>query len=166
MSYNDTIYIQSADETPEIAKNFCQQVFDNYETKVRDTHSQKRTTVYKDHFSIGIFPFNPPDSMKRTARDDYGFVPNRNMPIFYSKSKAVWVKNNGNWDLPLLRDVILKGVIGLIKTTNYSIALAFDNPRRDVLIYHAGELTLLEDPCWTEERLLLFKDIPYTFRNE
>lgn len=97
--------------------------------------------------------------------EEYGFVPNLLMPIFYSRSEAVWVMNNGEWDLPPLRDVILQGVIGLISTTDDSIALFLDNPERDVLIRHAGELTLLEDPFWTEERLLLFEDIPYKFKS-
>lgn len=96
--------------------------------------------------------------------DKYGFVPNLCMPIFYSKSEEIWVKNNGVWDLPPLRDVILQGVIGLLTTSKDSIALFLDNPERDVLIRHAGELSLLEDPFWTEDRLLLFKDIPYTMR--
>ncbi len=92
--------------------------------------------------------------------DRFGFVPNLLMPIFYGSSEAVWIKNNGQWDIPPLRDVILKGVIGFLKTTDDSIALFLDNPERDVLIRHGGELKLLEDPFWTEDRLLLFKDIP------
>ncbi|MCY3780621.1 MAG: hypothetical protein OXG78_09960 [Chloroflexi bacterium] len=97
--------------------------------------------------------------------EQYGFIPNLLMPIFYSRSEAIWIKNNGEWDIPPLRDVILKGVVGLIATSDDSIALFLDNPERDVLIRHDGELTLLEDPFWTEDRLLLFEEIPYKFRS-
>ena len=94
--------------------------------------------------------------------DEYGFVPNLLIPVFYSRSEAVWIKVNGEWDIPPLRDVILQGVIGLITTSDDSIVLFLDNPEREVLIRHAGELSLLEDPFWTEDRLLLFENIPYT----
>ena len=97
--------------------------------------------------------------------ENYGFVPNLLMTIFYSRSEAVWIKNNGEWDIPPLRDVILNGVVGLITTTDDSIALFLDNPERDVLIRHNGELSPLMDPFWTEERLLLFEDTPYTLKN-
>ncbi len=103
--------------------------------------------------------------MKRMRMDDYGFVPNLLIPIFYSKSETVWIKVNGEWDIPPLRDVILKGVVGFLKTTDDSIALFLDNPERDILIRQAGELLLLEDPFWTEDRLLVFGDIPYKFKS-
>ncbi|MCY4537966.1 MAG: hypothetical protein OXE52_07015 [Chloroflexi bacterium] len=166
MSYNDTIYIKSSHESPEIAEAFCQQIFDDYEISVIETFNQKRTSVYAYPFSIDTFPYNPPEFMKQMAKEDYGFVPNFNVPIFYSKSEEIWIKNNGEWDLPPLRDVILKGVIGLLKRTDYSLVLKLDNSTRHVLFRHADQLTLLEDPFWTEERLRLFKDIPYTFKRE
>ena len=97
--------------------------------------------------------------------DRFGFVPNLLMSIYYSRSEAVWIKNNGEWDIPPLRNVILKGVVGFLKTTDDSIVLKFDNPERDVLIRHNGELSLLIDPFWTEERLLLFADTPFTLKN-
>ena len=165
MSYNDTIYIKSSHESSEIAENFCQQIFDDYEIKVRETFNQKQSTVYAYPFSIDTLPYNPPEFMKQMANEDYGFVPNFNVPIFYSKSEEFWVKNNGEWDLPALRNVIFKAVIGLIKTTEYSMVLKLDNPTRNVLIYHADQLALLEDPFWTEDRLLLFEDIPYKFKS-
>ena len=98
--------------------------------------------------------------------DKYGFVPNFLMPVFYSRSEANWVKNNGEWDIPPLRDVILTGVVGLVKTTDDSIALFLDNPERDVLIRHDGELSLLQDPFWTENRLPLLRGVPYRFKSQ
>ena len=52
-------------------------------------------------------------------------------------------------------------VLGLIKSTNYSLILELDVSEREVLIRHDGKLTLLDDFFWTEERLRLFADIPY-----
>lgn len=163
MSYNDSIRIKSTREAPEIMANFCQHIFDEFVINVGGAIGNRRTTVDKRPFSIDAKPSNPPGFIKRMVMDDYGFVPNLLMPIFYSKSEAVWIKNNGEWDIPPLRDVILKGVIGLITTTDDSIALFLDNPERDVLIRHDGELSLLKDPFWTEDRLLLFEGIPYRF---
>jgi len=156
MSYNDGILIQSTHEAPEITENFCRQIFDDYEIKIMERLGEKKTTVYKNHISIDTFLYNPPDFMKQIARDDYGFVPNFMMSIFYSKVIR---------DIQPLQDVILKGVVGLIKTTDYSIVLEFEDPTGEMLIYHASELTLLNDSRWTEERLLLFKDLPYQFKN-
>ena len=165
MSYNDAIYLKTSQESPEIAENFCQQVFDDYEITVSETFNQKRTSVYAYPFSFDTFPYNPPEFMKQLAEERYGFVPNYLMPIFYSKNEQYWVKNNGEWDLPQLRNVILKAVVGLIKSSDYSLVLKLDNSDRHVLIRHAGELTLLEDPFWAEDRLLLFGDIPYKFKS-
>ena len=95
------------------------------------------------------------------SMDNFGFVPHLLMPIFYGKREAIWVKVNGGSNFPPLRGDILQGVIDLITTTDDSLALFLDNPERDVLIRHAGELTLLEDPFWTEDRQLQFKDMPY-----
>ena len=161
MSYNDSIRIKSTREAPEIAVNFCQHIFDDFVIKVGGAIGGRQALVDKGSFSSSVKRSNLPDHVKRMEMDDYGFTPNIRMPIFYSKSAAVWVKNNGEWDIPPLRDVILKGVVGLINTTDYSIVLNLDNPERDVLIRHAGELTLLKDPFWTKDRLLLFAGIPY-----
>ena len=165
MSFNDAIYIKATREGPEIMANFCHHAFDDFVLQVVGTIDYRRTTVNKSPFSIDAIPSNPPGFMKRIRMDDYGFVPNLLMPIFYSRSEAVWIKNNGEWDIPPLRDVILRGVVGLITTTDDSLALFLDNPERDVLIRHAGEPTLLEDPFWTEDRLLLFGGIPYKFKS-
>ena len=145
MSYNDAIYLKSSHESPEIAEAFCQQIFDDYEITVSETFNQKRTTVHVHPFSIDTFPYNPPEFMKQLAKERYGFVPNYLMPIFYSKSEEFWVRNNGEWDLPSLRNVILEAVVELIKSSDYSLVLELDNPDRHVLIYHAGEFTLLRD---------------------
>ena len=166
MSFNDAIYIKSTREGPEIMANFCQHIFDEFVIKVGGAIGNRRTTVDKFPFSIDAVPSMVTEFMKRMRMDNYGFVPNLLMTIFYSKSEAVWTKVNGEWDIPPLRDVILKGVIGLITTTDDSIALFLDNPERDVLIRHNGELSLLMDPFWTEERRLLFEDTPYTLKNQ
>ncbi len=165
MSYNDAIYLKSSQESPKIAENFCQQIFDDYEISVSETFNQKRTRVDAYPYSIDVFPYNPPEFMKQLAKEHYGFVPNNLMPVFYSKKEQFWVKNNGEWDLPALRNVILEAVVRLIKSRDYSLVLELDNSERHVLIYHDGELTLLEDPFWTEDRLLLFEDIPYKFKS-
>ena len=164
MSYNDAIYVKSTRAGPEIMASFCHNAFDDFVLNVVGTIDNRRTTVNRSPFSIDAFPIGALEVLRRWRLDKYGFVPNLLMPIFYSKSEEIWVKNNGEWDLPPLRDVILKGVVGLIATSEDSIALFLDNPERDVLIRHDGELTLLQDPFWTKDRLLLFKDIPYTVR--
>ena len=161
MSYNDTIRLKSTREVPEIAASFCQHIFDDFVIEVGGDVGNRRATVDKGPFSIITKRSNLPEHIKQMEMDDYGFIPNIRMPIFYSKSDAIWVENNGEWDIPPLRDAILKGVVGLIKKTDDSMVFRLDNPEREVLIRHAGELTLLEDPFWTEDRLLLFEDIPY-----
>ena len=165
MSYNDSIRIKSTREAPEIAVSFCQHIFDDFAIKVGGAIGDRQALVDKGPFSINANRSNLPDHIKRMEMDDYGFIPNIRMPIFYSKSEAVWIKDNGGWDIPPLRDVILKGVVGLISTTEDSIVLFLANPERDVLIRHAAQLALLEDPFWTEDRLLLFEDIPYKFKS-
>ena len=146
MSFNDAIRIKSTREAPEMMANVCQHIFDEFVIQVGGVNGNRRTTVDKYPFSIDAKPSNASEFMKRMRMDDYGFVPNLLMPIFYSRSEAVWIKNNGEWDIPLLRDVILKGVVGFLKTTDDSIVLFLDNPERDVLIRHDGELSLLKDP--------------------
>lgn len=165
MSSNDAIAFQSAHEAPEIAENFCQHVFGDYEIKITKTLGHKRATVDNGPFSIDIYYDNPPEFIKQIEKAEYGFVSNYRMPIFYDKSEAIWVKSSGGWDIPRLRDVILEGVVGLIKSTYYSMALELCEPTRNVLIRHDGELTLLQDPFWTEDRLLLFEDIPYKLKS-
>jgi len=161
VSFNDAIYIRSTRGGPEIMANFCHHAFDEFVIKVGD----RRTTVDKYPFSIDAIPSRLSGFMQRMSMDNYGFVPNLLMPVFYSKCEEVWIKHNGGWDIPPLRGVILNGVVGLITTTDDSIALFLDNPERDVLIRHDGELSLLKDPFWTENRLLLFEDIPYTLKS-
>ena len=165
MSLNDAVYIKSTRVGPEIMANFCHHAFDDFVLMVVGTIGNRRTTVNKSPFSIDAFPVGASERMRRMRMANYGFVPNLLMPIFYSRSEAVWIKHNGEWDIPPLRDVILNGVVGLITTTDDSIALFLDNPERDVLIRHDGELTLLEDPFWTEDRLRLFEDFPYKFKS-
>ena len=165
MSFSDAIYIKSTREGPEIMANFCQHIFDEFVIKVGGVIGNRRTTVDKYPFSIDAKPSMATEFMKRMRMDNYGFVPNLLLPIFYSKSEEIWIKVNGESDIPPLRDVILKGVIGLITTSDDSIALFLDNPERDVLIRHDGELSLLKDPFWTEDRLLLFEGIPYKFKS-
>ena len=156
MSITDGIYIKSTHEVQEVAENFCQHIFEAYQVKITETLGQKRATVSNDSFSIDTYPFRASDFLIQATLDDYGFAPDSEVSIFYS---------NAIRDIELLREIILKGVIGLIKTTHYSVALEFEYPARDMLIYHAGELTLLEDPFWTEDRLLLFEGIPYKFKS-
>ncbi len=166
MSFCDAIYIKSADQAPIITAQFCQHTFDDYIFKVTGDSWYQVSTVDQGPFSIDTKTYKPVEFMKQRARENYGFVPNFLMTIFYSKSEAKWVKHNGEWDIPPLRNVILKGLLGLIKATDYSIVFFLDNPERDVLIRDAGELRLLEDPFWTEERLLLFADISYKLSNK
>ena len=130
--------------------------FDGYEIKITETLGQKIATVNTATFSIDVFPYKASDFLMQATQDEYGFVPDSEVAIFYSKSIP---------DIELLREGILNGVVGLIKSTDYSVVLEFEYPARDMLIYHAGELTLLEDPFWTEDRLLLFEDIPYKFKS-
>ena len=83
------------------------------------------------------------------------------MYVLYKRK--FWAKD-GERDTPL-RDIVLRGAIGLMRTTDYSLVLKLHSPSRHVLVYHDSELTLLEDPFWTEDRLLLFEDIPYKFKS-
>ena len=166
MSYNDAIYLKSSHESPKIAEDFCQHIFDDYEISVSETFNQKRTRVDAYPYSIDAFPYNPPEFMTQLAKESYGFVPNYLMPVFYSKREQFWIRHNSEWDLPPLRNVILEAVVGLIKSSDYSLVLELDNPDRHVLVFHDGNLTLLEDPFWTEDRLLLFEGLPYMLKDQ
>lgn len=156
MSITDGIYIKSTNEAQKVAEDFCQHIFDDYQVKITETLGQKRATVSKGSFSIDTYPFRASDFLMQATMKDYGFAPDSEIAIFYGRAIR---------DIELLREIILKGVIGLIKTTDYSVALEFEYPARDMLIYHADELTLLGDPFWTEDRLVLFEDIPYKFKS-
>ena len=165
MSSNDAIAFQSTHEASEIAESFCRYAFGDYDIKITETLGRSRATVYSGSFSIDVYHDDPPDFIKQIEQAEYGFVSNYRMPIFYDKSVTVWVNSSGGWDIPRLRNVILMGVAGLIKSTNYSMALELCEPTRNVLIRHAGELTLMDDEFWTEDRLLVFADIPYTLKS-
>ena len=55
MSYNDTIYIKSSHESSEIAENFCQQIFDDYEIEVREGISMTSTSPMDGNVSYFRF---------------------------------------------------------------------------------------------------------------
>ena len=161
--WEDYLYIRSTDGTPQVAASFCQHLNDSYEIEITEASGKTYAAVEMDALSIEITPkkFDPHLSQRYQPWMDnrFGFVPNLSMYVLHKK--IFWAKD-GERDTPL-RDIVLQGAIGLIRATGYSLALKLDSPSRNVMVYHAGELTLLEDPFWTEDRLLLFDDIPYRF---
>ncbi len=162
MSVNDAIRIETSDDAPKIASNFCRHIFDEYEIKTQEYDGRSQCLVEVYPFSIDFKPSYPAIvTWAEHYIDGFGFIPNYTMPIFYSRSAQNWIQINGGYDIPPLRNVVLKGVLGLIKATDYNLILKLDEPEREVLIRHDGKLTLLDDTFWTEERLRQFADIPY-----
>ena len=160
MSIEDSIFIMSSHNTREISASYCQHLFEDYEIEeIEGVVGQERVTVVKQRMSIDTFRYLPPEMIKQIMHDTVGFDPNIMIAIYYSRPAL---------DVEALRNDVLKGVVGLIKTVNCSLSVNFEDPSRYVLNYHAGVLTLLEDPywkCWTEDRLHLFEDIPYKFKS-
>lgn len=162
MSVTDAIRIRTADDVSTIAANFCKPIFKDYEIKTWLLYDQLRYSVDKYPFSIDVMPSRPAIvSWAEHYIDDFGFIQNFSMPIFYSRKAQDWIQVNGGWDMPVLRNVVLQAVLEMIKSTDYSLVLELDEPEREVLIRHDGKLTLLDDHFWTEERLRSFADIPY-----
>ncbi len=164
MSFCDAINLRTVLEAPEALAIVCQHTFRDFDTQAAEVISNRYTTVNMYPYSIDANYVNPPDFIGRIRMADFGFIPNLAIPIFYSKAEQVWVNHNGQRDIPQLRDVILRGVVGTLKAIEDSLVLRLDNPERHVLIRHAGKLTLIEDRFWTEDRLRLFQDIPYEFK--
>ncbi|MCY3780847.1 MAG: hypothetical protein OXG78_11105 [Chloroflexi bacterium] len=157
----DDILIESVHDAPEIMASFSQVLFDDHDTEihVRMTgYDEICATIERYAFQIGTFRYHP--SRLSGGDDKYPFLPNYHIDMFYTKGRGIPLKTHGAYDVSI-RDDTLRAVAGLIKTTDYSLVLEFSDPKRDVLMYHAGELTLYEDSCWTEERLRLFDGIPY-----
>ncbi len=162
MSVTDAIRIKTANDAPTIASNFCRQIFDDYEIKTQVRYGEINCLVEVHPFSIDFKPYRPARvAWAEYDIDNFGFVPNFQIVIFYSRSAQNWIQNNGGYDIPPLRNPVLKAVLGLIKSTDYSLILRLDEREREVLIRHDGKLTLLDDPFWTEDRLRSFADIPY-----
>lgn len=159
MSIEDSIFVMSAHNTREVTASYCQHLFDDFEIEeVEVVVGQERVSVVKQQMSIDTFRYFPPELIKQIMHDKVGFDPNIMIAIYYRKPTPC---------IEALRNDVLRGVAGLIKTTNYSVSVNFEDPSRYVLNYHGGALTLVEDPhwkCWTEERLRLFADIPYKFK--
>ncbi len=168
MSFCDAIDLLTERHAPEALAIVCQHTFRDFDTQAAEVISNRDTTVNMYPYSIDAKHFNHPDFVpdfvRRISMADFGFIPNLTIPIFYSKAEQVWVNHNGQRDIPQLRDVILRGVVGTLKAIEDSLVLRLDNPERHVLIRHAGKLTLMEDRFWTEDRLRLFQDIPYEFK--
>lgn len=162
MSVTDAIRIRTTDDAPKIASNFCQQIFGEYEIKTREYNGRIKCLVDVYPFSIDFKPYFPAIvTWAEHYTDIFGFIPNFDIPIFYRRSAQNWIQINGGFDIPPLGNVILKAVLGLLKSTDYSLILELDEPEREALIRHEGKLTLLDDFFWTQERLRSFADIPY-----
>lgn len=160
MSIADGIFLMSTHNTREIAARFCQPLFDDHTIEEVETFGQERVSVVKKHMSIDTLRYSPPEMIKQIKRDIVGFDPNIMISVYYRKPVL---------DIEALRDDVLTGVVGLIKTTTCSVSVNFEDPSRYVLNYHAGILILMEDPhwkCWTKERLRLFADIPYKLKGQ
>ena len=102
------------------------------------------------------FVIGHPNRSSRDSAIFLGFDPNIMIAIDY---------HNPSPDIEELRNEVLRGVAGLIKTLNCSLALTYQDPY--VLKYHADTLMLMENPhlkYWTEARLRSFADIPYKFK--
>ena len=167
----DCVDIKSLHDAPQITAKFCRHIFDNFDVKIGDVSGKKYGGVERGILEIDTFASDPlqylsfqPKYQSKWTRHGYKypFLPNYSMSIHYRRGRGIPLKRNGAYNVPA-RDVTLKGVAGLIKTTDYSFVVEFSDPTRDVLIYHDGELTLFQDSCWTEERLRLFDGIPYKF---
>ncbi|MYD09852.1 MAG: hypothetical protein F4X02_07380 [Chloroflexi bacterium] len=156
MSIEDSIFVMSAHNTREVTASYCQHLFDDFEIEeVEVVVGQERVSVVKPLMSIDTFRYFPPELIKQIMHDKVGFDPNIMIAIYYRKPTPC---------IEALRNDVLRGVAGLIKTINCSLAVSFTDMY--VLSYHDGELMIMENPhfkFWTEERLRLFADIPYKF---
>lgn len=168
----DEVGLLTIQDVPQLAATFCRHIFDKCEVKIYEAAGE--TSVSFENDSIKIFAmrkdpienslnYEPKYQWRFTRnRHKYPFLPNCSLTVNYRMGRGLPLKRNGAYFVPA-RNMTLKGVAGLINTTDCSLVLAFSDPKRDVLMYHAGELTLFEDSCWTEERLALFESIPYKF---
>ena len=163
--WEDYLYLRATHDAPQVAASFCQHIYEDYEIEISEASSGTSANVEMDGLSINVAPweFDPqlPLRYQGGVDDRYGFLPNTSMYVLYKKK--FWRKD-GERDTPL-RDVILHGTMGLIRRMDYSLVLKLDSPSRIVLAYHDSELSLFEDIFWSDDRLLLFKDIPYRFKN-
>ena len=159
MSISDHIFVLSTHSPREIAASYCQLLYDDYEIKeAGGLVYQERVTVERQRISIDAFRYYSPELIKQIKLDTLGFDPNLMISIFY---------HNPSLEIVELRNEVLRGAAGLIKTINCSLAVSFEDMY--VLNYHEGVLMLMENPhfkYWTEERLRLFADIPYKFKSK
>ena len=157
MSISDYIYALSTHSPREIAASYCQLLYDNYEIdEAGGLVYQERVTVERQRISIDAFRYYSPEPIKQIKLDTLGFDPNLMIAIIY---------HNPSLEIEELRNEVLRGAAGLIKTINCSLAVSFADMY--VLSYHEGELMIIQNPhfkYWTEERLRLFADIPYKFK--
>ena len=152
----DQFYVDSVHEVPHILARFCRHIFDDQETKIvtgltSEERPQIRACAERDGFEIRAIRYDPFRWSEKWKRDGatYPFLPNCNVDLHYTKGRGILRKKNTEYIIPA-RDMTLKGVAGLIKRTDCSLVLEFGDPKRDVLMYHAGELTLFEDTCWSQ----------------
>ena len=167
----DRVGILSSHNAGQVAARFCRNAMDDYDSEEEEWSDNDYVRINTESFTTDTFTFDPTEyhseppkyQTKWTKRGDkYPFMPNYSLSVHYRKGRGIPVKKNGAYFVPA-RDMTLKGVVGLLRTTDYSLVLEFSHPKRDVLMVHAGELTLYEDSCWTEDRLRLFEGIPYKF---
>ncbi|MYD09500.1 MAG: hypothetical protein F4X02_05575 [Chloroflexi bacterium] len=165
----DDIFVESPHDTLQIMEIYCQCLFADSETEIVEgltavAPKEIRAIVERDAFRIATFRYHPFEwSLKWKRGDDrYPFLANYYIDVFYTKGRGIPLMTHGAYDVSI-RDDTLRAVAGLIRTTDYNLLVEFSDPKRDVLMYHSGELTLYEDSCWTEDRLRLFEGIPYTF---
>ena len=158
MSIEDSIIALSTHSPREIIASYCQHLYDDFEIEeAGGLVYQERVTVERQLMSIDAYRYYSPEPIKQIQRDIIGFDPNLMIAIFY---------HNPSLEIEELRNEVLRGAAGLIETINCSLAVSFQDT--DVLNYHADTLMLLENPrlkYWTEDRLLLFGDIPYKFKS-
>ena len=159
MSIEDSIFVKSSCNTREIAASYCQHLFCDFEIeKVEGVVGQERVTVEKEKMSIDTFRYYSPEPIKQIKRDKIGYDPNIVIAIYYVKPLL---------EIEELRNEVLRGAAGLIKTIYCSLAVSFQDTY--VLNYHDGILILEEYPhfkCWSQERLRLFADIPYKLKGQ
>lgn len=165
----DDICVESRHEVTQIMASYCRCLYCDRETKIdeRLTGSPPPKTwahVERGAFEIGAIRYDPLQWSEKWKRGgaQYPFLANCHVDLHYRKGRGILEKRNAVHVVPA-RDDTLRAVAGLIRTTDCSLVLEFSHPRRDLLMYHAGELTLYEDSCWTENRLALYAGIPYKF---
>lgn len=158
MSISDYISVLSTHSPREIIASYCQHLYEDFEIEeAGGLLYQERVTVERQLMSIDAYRYYSPEPIKQIKRDILGFVPNLMIAIFY---------HNPSLEIEELRNEVLRGAAGLIKTIHCSLAVSFQDT--DVLNYHADRLMLMENlhvKYWTKDRLLLFEDIPYKFKS-